>query len=126
MLIIVLLHPLLGRRAPLFADSELLGVLHASLRLLPRGQVGLGFPLVSPGLPLGRSSAAGLLSICGLAILGDFDGGGFVFLELSVLLGELSILLASRDAHVLVGGGTGLAAVESGVQFGRSSSSEGD
>ena len=127
MLIVLIVYSLLWRGALLLAESEQLGVL-ASLLVVLGALARVGLLLVSLGLPLGSSRAAGFLSrwgIGGLASLGDLGDGRFVLLELRVLLGELPVLLASRDAHVLVDGGAGLAAFEGRVPLG-SSSGEGN
>ena len=119
----------LGRGALLLAESEQCGVLQTSLLVVLGALARIGFLLISLGLPLGSSRAAGFLSgwvVGGLASLGHLDCCGFVLLELRVLLGRPPVLLASRDAHVLMDGGAGLAAVQGRVHLGRSSSGEGD
>lgn len=126
-MLVVAVGSLLGRGALLLAESEhlgLLGGLLVELGVLP----GASFLLVSLGLPLGSSGAAGLLSrwgIAGLAALGGLGRGRLVLLELRVPLGNLPVLLASRDTRVLVDRGAGLAAFEGRVPP-RSSSGEGD
>lgn len=87
----------------------------------------IGFLLVSLLVPLGCGRAAGFWShwsVAGLAWLGHLDRGRLVLLELRVPLRELPVLLASRDAHILVDGGAGLATLQGGVHLGCTSSGE--
>lgn len=96
---------LFGRRASLF-----------SCRLLDFGVLaGCSLLLIRSCLPLRGCGGVGLqggLSYSSLAIFRDFYGCGLIFLELGVLFGELSVLLASCDSDIFVCGGASLASLK--------------